>query len=212
MTLAVVLAEFGRPTPDLEQFRRYFPEASIQYHTDCPDVFEPHRRWPWRMNDYWKVRKALDSGADIAIAFDGDMRIVSERVRSILPLAERFGLCLPANPRLLVKRDTEIGADSDGELDETGGLGFALNCTPIAINLRDERAVRTAETFCEIMRERPVRGPLAWWRACYRTGFSPCLLPFQWCVCQEHIGIGDEIILHVGHEKVARYYAAHRTS
>jgi hypothetical protein len=215
MKLAIILAEFGKPKPDVSQFHHWFPGADVQVYGDgdvprIPQFEGP--RYGWRAHDYWNVRMALDSDADVAIAWDADMRIVSEDVRTLPLLAGRFGLCLPANPRLLVRVDTMIGADSDGQLDATNGTGYAMNCTPIAINLHHVEAVACAEAFCGEMMRRPVRGPLAWWRACYRTGFSPCLLPPQWCVCAETIGCGNEIALHIGHDAVQTHYATHRPS
>lgn len=214
MKLALIFAEFNRQRPDVNHFLHYFPEAEAQVFTDAdvPNVFADHPRWGWRMNDYWKVRKALDGGADVAISFDADMRIVSPQVRTLLDLVKAFGLCLPANPRLLVSVDTGIGADSDHELDETQGTGHAVNCSPIAINLHHKQARATAEEYCRIMLERPVRGPLAWWRAMKAAGFCGHLLPFQWCVCAEHVGIGNEIILHEGHEAVRRHYGVRSAS
>lgn len=208
MKVAIILAEFGTSAPATDQFRRFYSGAEIRIYDsgNCPNLFASHERWGWRMNDYYKVRMLLDSQADIAISFDADMRIVS-RDASLLPLfAERFGLCLPANPRHLVRVDTTIGADSDRMLDETNGAGYAYNCSPIALNLHNERAVNCARTYCELMIENPVRGPLAWWRAAWKTGYAPYLLPPQWCVCEKDIGCGDEIILHDGHEAVRRHY------
>jgi hypothetical protein len=56
------------------------------------------------------------------------------------------------------------------------------------------------------MRQRPIRGPTAMWRAIWRSNKNPYMLPPQWCVCQENCGVGNEIMLHVGHEKVKQYY------
>lgn len=210
MTIEIILAEFNRPTPDVRNIQAAFPTAKVHVLTDgdVPDLFTGARRG-WRMNDYWKAARILDSQADVAIAMDGDMRIVSaEDARTLPILAQRFGLCLPVNPRYLVRVDTLIGADSDGVLDETRGTGHAVNCTPIAFSTRHDGARECVEAYCRIMLDNPVRGPLAWWRAFWQTGFSPCLLPPQWCVCQEHIGIGNEIMLHVGHERVRKQYAA----
>ena len=210
MKVVVIFAEFNRAKPDTSNVRRYFPEADIQIYgkNDCEDIFEPGPRWGYRMNDYWKVRKCLDSDADVAIALDSDMRIVSDDVKVLPQLAAAFGVCLPANPRKLVRIDTKIGADSDGQLDESHGTGFAYNCGVIAINCTKLHAMgyECARVFCEIMEEKPVRGPLAWWRAAWDTGFAPFLLPPQWCVCAEDVGIGNEIILHEGHDAVRRYY------
>jgi hypothetical protein len=208
MRLAIVLAEFGKPLPDISQFKKYFPEADIRVYTDgdVPDLFPPGRRHGYHMNDYWKVKKLLESGEDIAIAFDADMRIVSDDVKVLPLLAENFGLCLPANPRQLVRVDTEIGADSDRQLDETRGAGYAYNTSPIALNLNHVRARICADEYCNQMILRTVRAPLAFWRAAWNTGFSPYLLPPQWCVCEKDIGCGNEIILHEGHEKVKQHY------
>jgi hypothetical protein len=56
------------------------------------------------------------------------------------------------------------------------------------------------------MLERPVRGPIAWARAMFATGITPLILPPQWCVCERHIGIGGEIMIHEGHEAAKRHY------
>jgi hypothetical protein len=56
------------------------------------------------------------------------------------------------------------------------------------------------------MEKNPVRGPVNMWRAVYQAGFFPCLLPSQWCVCAEDVGIEEPVILHIGHEKVRDYY------
>lgn len=207
----IVFAEFGSPkfTPNIKNVKAHFPEAEIKIITDV-DVTGPFIKtedhWGHKMNDYWKVKKLIESEAEIAMSMDADMKIVSEFSRAILPLAKRFGLCLPANPRKLVKIDTEIGSHSDGQLDETLGMGYAVNMSPIIVDKSNWRAVYTLETFCRLMEINPVRGPLAMWRACYQTGFFPCLLPPQWCVCAEDVGIGSEIMLHIGHQKVREHY------
>lgn len=215
MSLEIILCEFGKRAPDVSQFRRYFPDATISVYGDgdCDAIFDrSHPRFGWRMNDYWKARKLYESKADVAIAFDADMRIVSADVRALPLFARTFGLCLPANPRHLVRVDTLIGADSDGVLDETNGTGYALNCTPIVFGTHDDFARGVIQNFMRLMEEKPVRGPVAWWRACYMQGFSPYLLPPQWCVCEADIGCGNEIILHEGHDKVRKYYSAVRAS
>jgi hypothetical protein len=209
--IEILFAEFGgKFSPDVENVRKYFPEAAVEvYGPELEDMFPDNHdaHWGNYMNDYWKVKKLLQSEADIAICMDADTRIVSENVKAIIPLVSRFGLCLPANPRKLVKIDTEIGSHSDRKLDATLGMGYAFNMTPIAFNTRDNmsRAVLTA--YCEMMLKNPVRGPLAMWRAVLIGGMFPCLLPPQWCVCAEDVGIGNELILHVGHDKVREYYA-----
>ena len=44
------------------------------------------------------------------------------------------------------------------------------------------------------------------WRAIWKRGWNPYILPFQWCVCDMSVGINDVICLHTGHQKVADYY------
>jgi hypothetical protein len=85
-------------------------------------------------------------------------------------------------------------------------MGYAVNMTPIVFDTKNERARRVLTAYCESMLQNPVRGPLAMWRAIYQTGVAPCLLPPQWCVCAENVGIGNEVILHIGHSKVREFY------
>ena len=210
MKIEIIFAEFGKAAPEYTNILKYFPEAKFTVYTEdnCPDRLydRNHPRWGHRMNDYYKAFGLIKSTADIAIAFDSDMHIVSNHVRAILCFAEKFGLCLPANPRKLVRIDAKYGADGDPNLDETNGNGYAYNCSPIAYSPKDPDAMLCINKFLEIMRKNPVRGPLAWYRAAYETGFNPYLLPPNFCVCAEDTGIGNEIILHKGHYEVRRYY------
>jgi hypothetical protein len=213
MKLAIILAEYGKPAPDVTQYRETWPEADVQVFSgsDLPDVpqLDPaHPRYGWRMNDYYKVRKMLDSGADVAMCFDGDMRIVNREAARTLPLlAERFGICLPINPRYTVQRDFTDGADVISCTDQTMWYGPSVNCSPIALRLSSISARFLAERYCRRMEAHPERGPIAWWNAMLETGLNPMLLPPQWCVCERHIGVGGEIILHEGHAAVKRHYA-----
>jgi len=208
----LVFAEIGDHACSVDRihFQKFFLEAEINIITEGQCIGDRnHPRWGWRMNDYHKVRGLFESKADIAIAFDGDMRIVSNDVKDIEDLVSRFGLCLPANPRKIVKLDNSIGVDSAIIFgDEKSLLSMhAVNCGIIALDTSNERAMRCVDKFLNIMRDHPVRGPTAWAKAFRDTGFSPCLLPPQWCVCAEDVGIGNEIVLHTGHQKVKEYYA-----
>jgi len=194
----VFLAEFGREPQNLDNLKKYFDNIKVK--TDN-DLFDGPRKG-WRANDYWKVKMLLEA-QDIGIAFDGDMHIVSDKVFQIIPLIRKFGICLPANPRYLVGVDADIGADG-GTVQI--GTGYAYNCGIIALDTKNERAVTLVKKFLELMEKEPARGPLVWWKAVYATGIVPYLLPPQWCVCKENIGIGNEIILHCGHEEVKHHY------
>ena len=222
MKIAVILAEFGKPAPDVSQYRECWPDADIQVFGDAdvpriPQFEGP--RYGWRMNDYWAIRKALDSGADVAIAVDGDMWIADmDKMRTLPLLAQRFGICLPINPRYTVTRDTMDGADAGDRRGTPIGIpdirdgAPSVNCSPVAIDTTKVNGVRLAEAYCSEMLTAPVRGPLAWWRAMVKTGIAPLILPPQFCVCSRHIGVGGEIFLHLGHEDVKRHYGYRRTS
>lgn len=214
----LVFAEFfDKNAVDTEHYLRYFPQAAVNLMTTVPEppaelrdrpLFKTENpRFGWRMNDYWKVRGLTEANTAYAISFDADTRIVSDDAGSLRALVEKFGLCLPANPRKLVRVDTLVGADSDKRLDETRGTGYAMNMTPIAVDLRNRGAVAVLTAYLREMENNPVRGPLAMWRAAWRVGFAPYILPPQWCVCARDCGVGDEIILHTGHPEVAKHYA-----
>jgi hypothetical protein len=222
-TVEIIFAQFGDRCsiidPSFSSFRKYFPEATFRLYCDRrvsipgvsvtlvdPVFKKDHYRYGNRCNDYYKVWGLLHSNADFAICVDNDMEIVSPLVNRIVTLTESFGVCLPSNPRLLVRKDTLIGEDSDKILDETEGTAFALNMSPISFDTKNKIAKTLLSEYCAEILNQPVRGPLAMWRAIWKTKFYPCILPPQWCVCLEHCGIGDEIILHVGHQKVKEFY------
>jgi hypothetical protein len=221
MKIDIIFAEFGVVNVDVDHFRSYFPDARFILVTDAHSRIEKGKfdqkytvngpfgrqfRYGNRMNDLWQIEAMFRSDADVCLAFDSDVRIVSDDIKTIIPLVKKFGLCLPANPRMLVRHDATIGMDGGSVDDPSTGTGFALNCAITALDMHDGQARYCAWTFCQEMRLRPVRGPLAWWRAIWATGFNPYLLPFQWCVCSDHVGIGNEIMLHVGHKQVFDYY------
>jgi hypothetical protein len=56
------------------------------------------------------------------------------------------------------------------------------------------------------MKKDPSRASLALWKAAWETGIYPYILPKQWCVCIGDQGIGNEVILQIGHKEVAYYY------
>jgi len=208
--------------PTLASMRRFFPELTLTVYTDTgrdfdsggvpltvrrvePPFDRTHPRYGWRCANHYRAVGLLEARAEVAIYMDSDMQAVSARVRTLLPLARRFGLCLPANPRMLVAVDGLRGSDSDyrEEEDESDGTGFAYNISPIAFATGDARMRRLLETYRDQVRG---RGTLAMWRAVWQTGLTPYLLPFQWCVCGPHVGCGEEIVLHHGHRIVQDYY------
>lgn len=226
MNIDFILCHFGSGSlcvePALSSFRRYFPEARVVLYTDktpaeypqgideikevTPPYEKGHPRYGWRASDLYRGVGLLESRADLAIYSDSDMYFCSEAVRTIIPLTLRFGFCLPANPRLLVRTDILLGADTDRQLDETGGYGFAYNTALFSFRTASDEARAFLETYTRFMREKPGRNPPNVYRTAWASTFTPYMLPFQWCVCEENMGIGDEIALHVGHRRVYDYY------
>lgn len=217
------LSASDRLNPTLDSFRRIFPDALVTVFSDqdlsvvdgvrtvkvSPPFSPDAPRYGWRSHDYFQAFGMLESTADIAIAMDSDMVVVSEKFRAIVELAEIFGLALPINPRLLLKIDGGIGADStyDAGADRTMGLGMTYNLTPIAFSTRHDKARRLLERYCEAMRQNPGRGAVHLANASYELGYQPCVLPPQWCVCSprdldsKHMW-REAIALHVGHKDV----------
>ncbi len=229
-------ASFGELTlvdPTYTTFKKYFPDAKFTLYTDkirnnlsddiSQIVVEPpferaHHRWGNRCNDYYKVYGLLNSEADVSIAMDSDMYAFSEEVKTLPYITKNFGMCVPANPRMQVRRDGTIGMDANYELheDESRGNAACVNMSPLSVSKigRISSFRPLLESYLNIMLHAPVRGPLAMWRAMWCTGLSPLVLPYQWCLCgsgrEDPAKIlndsGNEIVLHVGHPEVARRY------
>lgn len=217
------LKRFNRLDPTLSTMLKYFPDLKLTVYSDfdinvdfsnveikkVKSIFDKNqRRYGNRCNDYYKVLGLLESKTEVAVCIDSDMSVCSIDVKALISLVNKFGVCMPPNPRLLVKIDGIKGADGNygSDEDETFGTGFAYNMSPICFNTNNKRARELLEVYCSEMQLNPTRGPLAMWRAVWRTGINPYLLPFQWCVCKEHCAIGNEIILHVGHSEIKKYY------
>ncbi|MFA5760080.1 MAG: hypothetical protein WC942_12125 [Clostridia bacterium] len=212
MNIDIHFNEFGDNLefkPNILNVQKYFPEAKIKIFREVEPSLnfdKTHERYGNRVHNYYSFKNALESNADIVFSLDADMYIVNEKVKAITVLAQKFGICVTMCNRYLVGVDTKIGSDSDKQIDDTLGTFSAMNPFPMAINTKDERARKLASSYLELYREKPLRASLVLWRAIYKTGIVPCLLPMQWCVCGGSEGIGNEIILHIGHEKVRRYY------
>lgn len=239
MTIEIILAEFGssrfnngdaalptdRLEPSLSSFRKHFPEAQFTVYTDqdwpCsagvrvvtvdPPFDRRHERYGNRANDWAQAWGLLQSKAEVAIAVDSDLLCVSDRVRDIIPIAKRFGLCMPVNGRHLLWRDARSQCDGGKVQDESRGSGMC-HCTAFwAIGSRLHRAL--LQEYCEqIVYDAEhgcgARGPLSLGRAQWKVGASPYTLPSHWCVTGSNLWIEPEhaIILHVGHKAVSDRY------
>ena len=218
-----MLSSFDRLNPTLDGFLSIFPGAKVTLYTDMqlgaptgvrtvlvdPPFLRQHERYGWRAHDYYQVYGLLNSSAQIAIAMDSDMKIVSPDFRVIELLARKFGLALPMNPRLLARVDGLVGADSTyrSTVDETLGSTFAYNLTPIAFSTEHAKARTLLERYLALLTENPGRGAVHLSKAVYELGNHPCLLPAAWCVCSPrdyespHVW-RNAIALHVGHADV----------
>jgi len=228
-----VMSNDDRLNPTLDSFLRVFPDAIVTLYTDndraglndsrvkiekvIPPFDSSDVRYGWRAHDYYQAVGLLNSKADIAIAMDSDMLIVSSGFSVISEFAGRFGMALPINPRLLLKIDGGIGVDSTyvANDDSTLGLGLTYNLTPIAFFTRSTIARKMLDRYCELMLASPGRGAVHIVRASFELGYQPFVLPPQWCVCSprdlESPHIWEEAIaLHVGHRDVLPRWLSNR--
>lgn len=168
-----------------------------------------HRRYGWRMNDYWKLFGLIFNAEErFRISIDNDMDIFNKKLDDVLHLTELstiVGLALPLNPRLIYRYDNLVGQDPDTTEEAERNLMLpAVNMSPIAFDAYNSTANVAIRDMLTKFRSSPCRGPSAIWRAVEH--WIPLVLPPQWCVCTENVGIEYPILLHVGHEKVKKYY------
>ncbi|WP_379967842.1 hypothetical protein [Epilithonimonas sp. UC225_85] len=210
----------NRLEPSLSTIRQFFPNAKFTVYSDfdleidgvdlkivkSPIPEKEHPRYLYRTADYFKFKSLLESEADFRCVVDSDMFAVSSDIYSLVYLTKTFGFCAPYNPRNLLKRDMEMSMDAKQILDESGGFGHSYNQSPMTLWKDSEDGRKFFENCCDFMIKEPSRASLVMWKAARKTSISPYLLPAEFCVCGEDVGIGNEILLHVGHPKVAQFY------
>jgi hypothetical protein len=222
-----------RLDPTYSSVKQFFPESKLTLYTDREELAnnysdvevrlvdidnspftKSNHRWGWHCCDYYEAKGLLNSDADIAIPVDSDLMFVSDEVKTLLPITDKFGLCVPTNERQMVKVDGihTRGNDGDYYIDEdesrgnclTYDLWWASFCT------RKKRGRFWLEEFCRLMETNPKRAPLQMSRATWNTGIHPYSMPQQWGVGSGYIGCGNEIILHAGHTNVQDHYLEKR--
>jgi len=210
----------NRLEPSLSTIKRFFPNAKFTVYSDFDLIIEGvnlkkvespipeknHPRYLYRTADYFKFKSLLESDADFRCVVDTDMFAVSENIYSLIYLTKTFGFCAPYNPRNLLRRDMEMSLDAKEIHDESNGFGHSYNQSPMTLWKDSENGKIFFEECCNFMKSEPSRASLVMWKASKKTGFSPYLLPAEFCVCGDDVGIGNEVLLHVGHSKVAQFY------
>lgn len=214
------LSNENRLEPTLSNIKKFFPEASVIVYTDfdlkidgvitkrveSPVVDSNHPRFGYRTGNYFKFLGMLSSKADFCCALDTDMYFVNHHVYSLVTLTKKFGFCVPQNVRQLLNFDMRTSLDTKPITDDSLGNGYSYNQSPMTLWKNDERGRLYYQKCLEIMKKDPSRGSLVMWKAAWETGIHPYALPKQFCVCEGDQGCGDEIILHLGHPSIAKYY------
>lgn len=212
--------ERSRLEPSLSSLKKYFPNAQLTVYSDfdlnvdgvqlirsVSPVPEPeHPRYLYRTADYFKFKSLVNSKADFKCVIDSDMFAASPEIYSLIYLTKIFGFCAPHNARNLLKNDMQMSLDAFEIEDLSSGLGHSYNQSPMTLWKDGQKGHAFFNKCAEIMQREPSRASLVMWKAAQELGSSPYLLPSEWCVCAEDVGIGNEILLHVGHKEVEDYY------
>ena len=232
------VGDIGRLDPTYSQVKKYFPEAKIICYSDDPSIDDGYDievrvidsddtpfdisyregsgklKWGYHCCDYYQAQGLLNSEADIAISMDSDLMFVSDEVRTLLPIIDKFGISCPQNERQMVRVDGIYTRGNDGDYhigeDETNGNLLTYDLWWIGLRTNDERGKVWLKEFQRLMETNPKRGPLQLSRAAWNTGVYPYASPKQFGVGSGHIGCGNEIILHVGHDNVQDHYLERR--
>lgn len=215
--------KYSRLDPAYTEFKKYFPDAKFTVYTDF-DIDVPRgrdvkvirvfpgaigfvdtrKRYGWESNDYYKTAGLLETATEISIAIDSDIVPVSKDVLWLPELIKKFGCVAPLNPRMIVRIDNHIGGG--GKQDLECDVGLVTNSVPFGVYAKSIPGLRYVAATAEILVRTKARLPVVLWKAAWDKGYQPCVLPPQWCVCQEHAGLKHKIILHMGHPKINEIY------
>ncbi len=228
----------GRLDPTYQSVKSFFPEANIICYSDDESIGDGYDvevrhidsestpfdkdyregsgklKWGYHCCDYYQIKGLLESTADVAIAMDSDLMFVSDEVKTLVPIIKKFGICCPQNERQMVKVDGLYTRGNDGDYhigeDESCGNILTYDLWWTGFLTKDNRGRAYLSEFLRLMKENPKRGPLQLTRAAWNTGVYPYPMPKQWGVGVGHVGCGNEIILHVGHDAVQDHYLERR--
>lgn len=149
-----------------------------------------HKRYGVRNSNFYKAPKVRGVECDSYCCLDDDMRVVDgEAFMQGFVLAEKFGICLPINPRLYVKwnaRGEDVPEDVRALVDCYGYM-TACNMSPLFFTYRNVKARALLRGYRDILTgPRCCRGTLAMSIASWETGVTPHYLPEQWCVDRDN--------------------------
>lgn len=216
------LSKQNRLDPSFSTLKQYFPDAKFTVYSDFDlkiegvhlkkienPVLQDQKNLPrhfYHLADFYKFKGMLDSDADIAVSIDSDMFVWSENIYSLITLTEKFGFCVPNSSAQSMNFEIATSLDTLPISDDSKGFGTTCNITPMSLSKKSENGKKYFEKCCEIMQKEPSRASIVMWKASWETGVSPYFLPKEFCVCRGSEGISNEVILHVGHPSVAKYY------
>lgn len=143
-------------------------------------------RWPIRNTNFWLAKAVIERAGtkDVFCCLNDDMRIVHAGWEDGFQLAEKFGICVPQNPRIFVKYNM-LGTDTTSEdwkrTEGTPIYAPACNVSPMFAYPNSLYVQVLLSAYINELKK-CMRGTLAFWLAMYKVGVCPLFLPEQWCV------------------------------
>ncbi|MDD3296494.1 MAG: hypothetical protein PHU64_03940 [Candidatus Omnitrophica bacterium] len=188
-----------------------FDVDAINVAIEIVQPIDYEKRWGHRNSDYFRLIALRDSVWDVTLYIDNDYLVVNSAFLDGFEIAKNFGMVIPINTRVFLKTDLDIGKDVSEEdrkeLIHAPVFAPSFDC---AVVFYSNRSSKLLLDWIRCMEERPCRGPVALWRAIWRTKEYPFGLPFNWRVTRKHVGVIDiPIILHVGDKEVKDFYQSH---
>lgn len=211
----------SRLDPSLSTLKHYFPNAKFTVYSDFdlhadgvtiqkiehPEIQNTgNPRHFYHLADYYKFQGMLNSEADVAIAIDSDMFVFSNDIFVLITLTQKFGFCVPTSSGRSMNFEIASSLDTIPVEDASNGFGQTCNITPMTLAKNSLDGRKYYEACCECLKKKPSRASIAMWGASWKTGLYPYFLPKEFCVVRSLEGMGNEILLHVGHKSVAEFY------
>lgn len=170
------------------------------------------RREENRNSSLMRLESLIDSESKSIAYLDNDVFIVDwTKFLNGFEIAKIWGLALPLNPRNFLKTELDIGADvSDRDKNTLAKTPQYMPAVNMGVMFYCHFAKSRPGHFMNdlILKQRlyPSRGQMALYYTMWIQTFTPLLLPYQWLVCQKHVGIDNPICLHVGHKPVMEWW------